>query len=561
MEGLALLPPPCPPLSSPLKLHTWHANNFPTKTNQNGGMRGRMQSICSGDLCPKQSVHFVGIGGAGLSALASFALLQGWQVSGSDVCSSRKAEELRSAGVRVHIGHSAHHLWDEKGTGLPDAVVISSVIPADNVEVIAAQMLGVPVYKRDAWLAKLTETYDLIAVSGSHGKSTTAAMLAIVLHDLRDDISAVVGADVLQFPDGGNAMLGEGCHFVLEADEYDGCFLSLSPVLILVTNIEWEHVDLFPDEASLRDIFMKFIMQLKPGGTLIVCGDSAGSMSLVTMLREREWLEDYQSVNKDLLSSEANCCQRIVTYGLGLENEWCAVRLICNEQGGTDYIAVHAGKPIATVSLKLPGSHNVLNSLGVIAAVVQLALQGSMNQQLQNKVAKDAGRSLGNFVGIRRRFEFVGRVRRCQIYDDYAHHPTEVRATLQAARQRFNQDFIWVVFQPHTYSRLTKLLQDFATAFSAANYVIVTEIYAAREENVWNISGSDLACSIIGPSALYIPKLDDVLEKLTSELAISNLHDADKIGDIIIITLGAGDVTSLGPRLLHGLSTKAGLMN
>ncbi|EFJ31702.1 hypothetical protein SELMODRAFT_408505 [Selaginella moellendorffii] len=496
----------------------------------------RLGFPCAASAEGSRWVHFVGIGGTGLSPLALLALKQGWKVSGSDATWSNKLRSLEEAGAIVHAGHDERWLRD---CGIfPDAVVVSSAIPAENEEVVAARRQGLRVIKRKEWLGEITEDYELIAVAGTHGKSTTTAMLTVVLQSFSDDITAIVGADVPQLA-GGNMAYGKGGRFVLEADEYDGCFLGVSPSLAIVTSVEWEHVDMFPDEASVREMFKHFISRIKPDGCLIICGDSAGTRSLITSL------EQY--------SKQAS---RKLTYGLHEQNDWRAIMLVPNILGGTDYVAVYRNRPMARVSLKLPGTYNVLNSLAVLAAVSLLAFKGkgSCDESGQLKAmavaAQAASSALQSFQGLRRRFEYVGTVRRCDIYDDYAHHPTEVRAVLQAARQRFDKQPIWVVFQPHTYSRIANLLQDFAPAFSGAN-----RIFSARENNVWELSGADLVSVITGPPAMFIPTLDEVIERLSWELTALEENEVNKGGNIVLLTLGAGDVTSVGPKLLDALAS------
>lgn len=513
-----------------------------------GGDGGR-----SSEEKEKGWVHFVGIGGSGLSALAMHALKQGWKVSGSDITWSNYMDALERAGARLHIGHSSSHLQGKsKQSSLPKAVVVSSAIPTDNEEITFAHSLGIPIYKRDSWIAKITHGYNVVAVSGSHGKSTTAAMLAFVLCSLGDDITAIIGAKVPQFPDGGNAIAGHGPHFVLEADEYDECFLGISPSFAIITNIEWEHVDFFQDEASVQEAFRRFVMQIKPGGVLIACGDSPGSRTLLGALQQDKPVAcDFSNESsREWVYFNSGCC--IITYGLENNNDWRAVSLMSNTKGGTDYVVLHAGIPMAKVSLQLSGAHNVLNSLAVIASVAALNVGQNKSFDIRyqlrttQEVVEATCKYLENFTGICRRFEFIGKTDCCDIYDDYAHHPTEVRAVLQAARQRFVHQALWVVFQPHTYSRLAVLLQEFALAFKDADRVIITKVYAAREQNIFNISGRDLASSIIGPSAEYITELEDVLDKLVCE--IPSYH-----GEIIVLTLGAGDVTTLGRRILDSL--------
>ncbi|KAL2608127.1 hypothetical protein R1flu_026700 [Riccia fluitans] len=507
------------------------------------------------DPIAKPSVHFIGIGGSGLSALALLALKQGWKVSGSDCTFNERLQLLKEAGASVYVGHAAEQLLDKSSSLPPDAVVVSSAIPTDNVEVEAAKVLGVPIYRRGDWIGRITDGYELLAIAGSHGKSSTTAMLATVLKNLGQDITAVVGADVPQFPDGANMICGHSRRFVLEADEYDGCFLNLAPSLAVVTTVDWEHVDIFPDEASVRKIFREFVQRMKPGGTLVLCGDSAGTKLLSTAFTSDEVGNNDAETTK---SQYGRVSRKVVTYGLGNGNDWQAMLLTPNVQGGTSYVVVHSGRPMAMVSLQLPGTHYVLNSLAVIVVASLLATQDIESPSdeerfaTMKKAAEAASGALGQFTGLRRRFEFVGKVKDCLIYDDYAHHPTEVRAVLQATRQRFDQQPIWVVFQPHTYSRLAKLLHDFAPAFSAADRVIVTEVYSAREDNTWNISGADLVEVITGPPAIFVPTLDEVVKRLAWELTVSEIVGSQ---GVILLTLGAGDITEVGYALLKEVST------
>ncbi|KAK3220326.1 hypothetical protein Dsin_014296 [Dipteronia sinensis] len=481
--------------------------------------------------------HFVGIGGCGLSALAMLALKHGFEVSGSDIVWSSYMHGLKDAGARLYIGHSMSNIeGNNGGSRFPDAVVVSSAIPHYNVEILHAKSVGVPVYKRDYWLAKLTENYNLIAVSGSHGKSTTASMLAYVLKAIGDDLTAVVGARVPQFPDG-SIILGNSQNFVLEADEYDGCFLGLSPSVAIVTNLDWEHVDIFQDEEAVKSAFRRFLKQIRTGGHLVLCGDSSGAYSL---------LDQIQQGTGSMSNPSSDVCgnsYRIVTYGISSKNEWHAKSICPNSQGGSDYILCSRGCPLADISLQIPGIHNVLNSLAVIATV--LTLMGD-KRDLHESI--DCVKfHLSKFMGVSRRFEKIGKIYGCQVYDDYAHHPTEVRAVLQAARQRFPDKTLLAVFQPHTYSRLVAMKDDFAAAFDDADQVVVTKVYAARETNDWNISGRDLAASIIGTPSEYIPSLGDVVDRLVHQ--ISN----DPHREIVVLTLGAGDITTVGPKLLHEL--------
>ncbi|KAH7669090.1 UDP-N-acetylmuramate--L-alanine ligase protein [Dioscorea alata] len=494
--------------------------------------------VDDGEKRKKEWVHFVGIGGSGLSALAMLALQQGFDVSGSDIMWSSFLDKLHEAGARLHIGHSASNLKSGNGARLPDAIVVSSAVPSDNEEVVYANSVGIPIYKRDLWLGKITEQYNLIAISGTHGKSTTTAMLSYVLNAMGDNLISVVGANVPQFA-GGNIIAGKGPNFVLEADEYDKCFLALAPQIAVVTNVNWDHVDTFPNEEAIKNAFREFVHQIRPGGHLILCGDSPGACDLL--------VEDQQGIVPDIKrlanAQITNQGYYVTTYGISSKNDWHASSITSNLQGGRDYVLHHKGCPVANISLMLTGDHNVLNSLAVIATITTM-FDGKRNM---HDTINAISHHLAKFEGVSRRFDFIGKVNGCHIYDDYAHHPAELRALLRAARQKFPSQALWVVFQPHTYSRLAAFMEDFITSFTAADHVIVTEIYAARETDNGNFSGRDLATSIIAPSSEYIPKMDDVIDLLETKLQSSGNQDA------IVFTVGAGDITTLGPKLLARL--------
>ncbi|KAF5175766.1 Udp-n-acetylmuramate--l-alanine ligase [Thalictrum thalictroides] len=469
---------------------------------------------CTRTECEKQKlkrwIHFVGVGRCGMSALAMLALKQGSEVSGSDTAWSRIMDGLQEAGARF-------------------------AIPSDTVEILHAKAMGVPVIKRGVWLEMTTKDYNLITVSGTHGKSTTASMLAYVLNAMGDDLTAIVGAHVPQFP-GGNILLGSSPNLVLEADEYDDCFLQLLPFIAVITNVEWEHVDIFKDEEAVKNSFRKFLKKIKVGGHLVLCGDSEGACSLLNHTS----LGNVRSVWRP---QPLDAGYRVTTYGIANRNEWRALSIRQNSRGGTDYALHHKGCLVANISLQLAGVHNDLNSLAVIATIRTLIDDRWPTQELINCMKLH----LNNFIGVSRRLENIVNINNCHIFDDYAHHPTEVCAVLQAARQKFPLKALLVIFQPHTFSRLATFLKDFATAFRDADRVIITEVYSAREENIWNISGTDLASSIIGPPSEFIPFVVDVVDKLAREISSSPGQE------LFILTLGAGDVTNVGPSLLQKL--------
>eukprot|EP00898_Chlorokybus_atmophyticus_P004068 jgi/Chlat1/4662/Chrsp3S00439 len=530
-----------------------------------------------------QAVHFVGIGGVGLSALARLALSKGCRVSGSDATDSKILQQLQKEGAVVHIGHSPLQLTGEKG--LPDAVVVTSAVRGTNLEILAAKALGIPVFKRNDWLKVVTADYELLAVAGTHGKTTTSAMLSVALLELGESITALLGGEVSQFPNDGNFVAGKSSTFVIEADEYDGAFLGLSPSLAIITNVELDHVDLFPTQQAVDSLFTAFAQRVRSGGTLILCDENPGSARLRTVFDNDPILQaidlelGQMSTSEDALDDGMLATikkppvrlashRSVVTYGLKRSSDWQAVNINPNPEGGTDYTAVWKRRPIGRVRLQVPGLHNVLNSLAVIAAVSLLASEKALREawlkgedpEVADELAahtiteraKDCARALYVFSGVARRFEIKDNNAFCTIIDDYAHHPTEVQALLQGARQRFPDRPLWVVFQPHTFSRLAQFLQEFAASFSGANRLVVSKVYAAREKDVYGISGQDLVRAVSDPPALYIPDQDDITQRLVTDLKWES--SVPENPRPVVITVGAGDITLLGPKLKAALA-------
>ena len=431
-------------------------------------------------------------------------LSRGAEVSGSDREDSPRLARLRAAGARVAVGH------DPANLGEVDLVVASSAIKPDNPELAAARERGIRVVKRDRWLPELARGHDLVACAGTHGKTTTTALLALVLTDAGLDPTVVVGGEVPQLG-GSNVRVGQGRLLVLEADEYDGAFAGLTPRVATLTTVEFEHPDCFADEAAVQRAFAGFVRQVTPGGLLVACADDPGVAAVLRLA--------------------GSGCPPLATYGLGGDAAWQATGLRPNPLGGTDFEVTHQGEPQGTFRLRIPGTHNVRNALAVLAAAHRLGVP-----------PREAAGTLARFTGAARRFQPVGEAGGVQVIDDYAHHPTEVRATLAAARQRLGDRPIWVVFQPHTYTRTERMLDQFATAFTAADRVYVTDIYAAREVNTSGIHARDLVARIAAPPAAYAP-VDGLAERLARELP----------GEAAVLTLGAGDITAFGPRLLDAL--------
>jgi UDP-N-acetylmuramate--alanine ligase len=461
-------------------------------------------------------VHFIGIGGSGLSAIARLLLESGYTVSGSDRALTPFAEDVRKAGATVYVGHHPRNL-----NGV-DWIVRSSAITEDNPEVEAARRTGIPVYKRADFLGRLMEDKTGIAIAGTHGKTTTTAMIALVLTKLDRDPSFIVGSVMSDL--GVNAHAGTGSTFVIEADEYDRMFLGLKPQIAVITSIEHDHPDCFPTLESMYAAFEQFVDLLPEEGTLIACAEDPGAAALIPHVRKAG--------------------RNVISYGVQGDMTintplWMQARDIkANQRGGFDFTATTnmASKTSTSVkvSLQVPGEHNVRNALAVLAIVSVLGLS-----------RKKAAQALGEFTGTSRRFELRGVINDIHVFDDYAHHPTEIKATLAGARARFPQARIWAVWQPHTYSRTKTLFLDFARAFNDADEVIVTEVYAAREPKE-EFTSAEVVSAMPHRSARYIKALHKVTDHLLKHL---------QRGDVVVV-LSAGDADQVCADVLKGLEER-----
>ncbi len=458
-------------------------------------------------------VHLIGIGGAGLSAIAHVLLERGIQVSGSDRQESERTRRLAAAGAKMFGRQRAH----QELAGLPpqerpDVVLISSAVDETNPERQTARKLGIPVVKREAFLRPLLAGRDVIAVSGTHGKSTTTAMIVQTLHANGCDAGYIIGADLPGF---GNARAGAASAFVIEADEYDRMFHGLTPAVAVVTNVEWDHPDCYPTPDSFAGAFRHFLAQVRPGGCVISCADDPGAEALRTERPAEdgpEWL----------------------TYGL---DHGCNVRAIpetVNASGGYTAAVHSAGEPIGRLQLQAPGLHNLRNALAALTAARRCGVP-----------AAQCLASLRQYTGIGRRFELKGTRQGVTVIDDYAHHPTEIQATLAAARNRFGERRIWAVFQPHTFSRTSALLHKIACSFDNADAVLVTDIYAARESGDRALAAAEVAAASAHSSIRHSGGIED-----TSAL----LHNEVTAGDVVL-TLGAGTSHRIGELLLERLGT------
>jgi len=458
-------------------------------------------------------VHFIGIGGSGLSAIARLLKESGYEVSGSDQALSQFAVDLQNDGVSIYIGH---HPRNVKGA---EMVIRSSAIADDNPEVEAAKHAGIPVYKRADFLGQLMSGKTGIAVAGTHGKTTTTAMIAWTLYAMGRDPSFIVGGTLNNLKV--NARSGKGDPFVIEADEYDRMFLGLKPRIEVVTNLEHDHPDCYPKFEDMVSAFRSFVDLLPSDGTLIASAEDEGAASLLSYARRKR------------LS--------VISYSLRSEMtintpQWMQARALKpNERGGYDFsVITNMTAEIAStlnVSLQVPGEHNVRNALAVMSVIATLGLP------LQNAV--DA---LSEFSGTGRRFEVRGERKGVTVIDDYAHHPTEIRATLAGAKARYPNRRIWAVWQPHTYSRTQTLFFEFSRAFSDANEVLVTEIYASRETKQ-EFSSAEVVSAMAHSSARYTGSLQKTTDYLLKHL---------RSGDILLV-LSAGDADQISTKVLKGL--------
>lgn len=456
-----------------------------------------------------KQVHFIGVGGVGMSGIARVAHDQGMQVSGSDIKESRYTKQLREAGITVFIGQKAENIPE----GDP-VVVISTAILENNPELIEARRRGLEIWHRAQMLAHLGVGLDTLAVAGTHGKTTTSSMLASVLDALGADPTFLIGGIVRAY--GTNAHSGTGDHYVVEADESDKSFTYLSPKAVLVTNIEADHLDHYKDLDEIYDKFHDFMGLVPEDGVIVACGDEPHVV--------------------EIARSEG---RRMYTYGF---NEGCDVRITSYEPHGigSRYTAVMPdGTQVEGAIKQNPGRHNVLNATGVVTLLWALGFDAA-------KVAQ----ALSGFAGVRRRFDLVGEVGGVTVVDDYAHHPTEIAATISAAAG-LGYKHVHVLFQPHRYSRaplFTQVLHDeFGAAFDKADSVTFMDVYPAGEAPVPGVSGKTFLNVVLEHEGH--PQADFVAHRVD---VVPHLMDKLQPGDLVI-TMGAGDVTAMGPQIIDAL--------
>lgn len=452
-----------------------------------------MSNFKMSDLPHGAKVHMIGIGGISMSGLAGMLMNFGYKVSGSDAKRSELTDELEAMGAEINIGQRAENIKN------PDLVCYTAAIAQNNPELTAARSLGIPTIERAELLGALMELYKYpIAVAGTHGKTTATSMLSLVLLAADKDPTILVGGELPQI--GGNYRIGKRDYLPFEACEYVESFLHFKPFLSIITNVEEDHLDYFSGINHIISSFRKFASLTSPFGCIIVCSDDKYAPQVV------------QNVDK-----------KVLKYAINDENaDYLARNIEYDDRDCAEFSVYKHGEKLVEIKLNVPGNHNVLNALGVCAAADFLGIDMS--------AVRDG---LHGFTGTKRRFEHIGDVNGCEIIDDYAHHPTEIRATLTGARA-MNVNKLWVVFQPHTYSRTKSLLDKFAEVLSLADRVLICDIYPAREKYDGTIHSCDLAIKI--PGAVYMNDM-----KAAERYLEQNVGEGD-----MLITMGAGDVWKIG---------------
>ena len=451
----------------------------------------------------KYHIHFVGIGGIGMSGIAELLLNLGYKVSGSDLQTSEITERLKDLGGIIFAGHGADQI---NGA---DVVVTSSAVGRDNPEVLAAERISIPVIPRAEMLAELMRLKYSVAIAGAHGKTTTTSMVASVLAQGGLDPTVVIGGKLKGI--GSNAVLGKGDFIVAEADESDGSFLKFSPAIAVVTNIDREHLDYYQDLETIKAVFLDFIDRIPFYGLAILCLDNESIQDLIPKIKKR-----------------------YTTYGMSSQADF-QIRDVVYEKRRSSFSVYRKGHKLGRFTLNLPGIHNVYNAPAGIATGVEL------------EVPMDAIESaLQTLEGVQRRLEIKGEVNGITVVDDYGHHPTEIKTTLQAIEECWPDNRKIIVFQPHRYTRTQALFDDFTRSFYQSDVLLVLPIYAAGEQNIEGITGRKLCEGIKAHGH------KEVLYSEGQEDAIDYLRENLKSGDVLL-TLGAGDVWQVGTEILKAL--------
>jgi len=458
-------------------------------------------------------VHVVGIGGAGMSGIARVLLARGIEVSGSDAKDSRRLQALKPLGGKVFVGHDAENIVISGSQ--PSCVVISTAIGLDNPEVVKATELGIPVVSRAIALAELLEDTTAISVAGTHGKTTTTSMVTVILQNAGKDPSFVIGSEMNE--SGSNAHQGSGDLFVVEADESDGTFLVLPTTLGIVTNVEADHLNYWGSYEAVEQAFVDFIVATgSRNGCAVVCGDDQGAIAVTKRARELG--------------------ATVITYVQNKDND-AVLTLLPSGSVGSEFTIAYQGQTHGPIKLLVPGVHNALNAT---AAFIAALTQGCTSQQGVD--------GLQSFTGTHRRFEFRGEVSGVRVFDDYAHHPTEIDAVLRAAQTVVGDGRVLAAFQAHHYYRTALFSKEFGQALGLADFVVVLEVFAPGEEPIPGASGSTMANNVPLPSEQV------VFEPSWSKVP-GHLVEHAKPGDIVL-TLGAGDIGMMCPEILTLLESK-----
>lgn len=449
-------------------------------------------------------IHFIGIGGISMSGLAEILLNQGYKISGSDIKNSNITERLSKLGAEILLGHSVENIKH------PDLVVYTAAVKQDNPELARARELGIVTIERSEMLGQIMKKYKYnINVTGTHGKTTTTSMVTMIMTEAELNPTVHIGGELTAI--GGNTKIGGNEYFIAEACEYVESFLKFYPYLAIILNIEADHLDYFKDIEHIKESFLKYTSLIPKEGYVVACIDDANTASILDKIH----------------------CNKI-TYGIKAENaQWSAGNISFDEKGCASFTLIKNNETVAEIKLNVTGIHNVNNAIAASAACYTL---GCSTDSIR--------KGLFNFTGTHRRFETKGVKKGIKVVDDYAHHPSEITATLKAAKN-VDHNKIWCVFQPHTYTRTKALLSDFAGAFHDADTVIVTDIYAAREVDKGEIHSSTLAEKIKENSsnALYIPDFKQIAEYLKNNASPGDL----------ILTMGAGDIYKAGEIVLDML--------
>ena len=456
-----------------------------------------------------EKFHFVGIGGAGMNPIAQILLKMGYKVSGSDIRRTNILEYLEKLGAKIYIGHHENNISNDI-----DVVVYSSAVnPENNPEIIKAKKLRIPIIKRSVMLAELSRTKKGIAIAGTHGKTTTTYMLGKILTDANIDPTIIVGGIIKNTNTG--ARWGESPYIVMEADEYDKSFLYLSPIYEIITNIEPDHLECYGSFENIKKAFIEFANKVPFYGKVAVCIDESTIQEILPYIESP-----------------------IITYSTTLSSSDIYAKNITIENGFSSFEVIYHGKNLGKVQLSIPGIHNIRNSLGAIA----ISLELDVNFEIIKK-------SLSEFSNVKRRFEIIYEDENVILIDDYAHHPTEIKATLNAAKELKKDYKIVAIFQPHLYSRTLNFSTQFAESLKDADIIVITEIYAARETPIEGVSAEIIVAKLkemgLGDKVFYIQDKEDIPEFIFDKINIDEKY--------LIISLGAGDINKYLYEIKEGL--------